>query len=66
MTTARWDALLTDCRLATMRTNGARYGAIDDAALGYKDGLITFAAPMSALPDRPEALAERVESVAGA
>ena len=66
MTTTRWDALLTDGRLATMRANGERYGAIEDAALGFKDGVITFAAPMSTLPDRPEALADRVESVHGA
>ena len=66
MATTRWDVLLTDCRLATMRENGARYGAIAAAALGWKDGVITFAAPMSALPDRPAALADRVESMGGA
>ena len=66
MTTTRWDALLTDCRLATMRDNGTRYGAVEAAALGYKDGAITFAAPMHELPDRPEALAGHVESVRGA
>ena len=62
MTTPRWDALLTDCRLATMRADGTRYGAIEAAALGYKNGAITFAAPMRELPDRPEALAAHVES----
>ena len=66
MTTTRWDALLTDCRLATMRDNGTRYGAVEAAALGYKDGAITFAAPMHELPDRPEVLAGHVESVRGA
>ena len=66
MTTTRWDALLTDCRLATMRANGARYGAIEAAALGWKDGVITFAGPMDTLPDRADALADRVESVGGA
>ncbi len=65
-TTTRWDALLTDCRLATLCANGARYGAIEDAALGYKDGQITFAAPMRALPGRPEELADRVEAMHGA
>lgn len=66
MTTTRWDALLTDCRLATMRANGVRYGAIEAAALGWKDGVITFAGPMDTLPDRADALADRVESVGGA
>ncbi|HEX5123441.1 MAG TPA: imidazolonepropionase [Rhodanobacteraceae bacterium] len=66
MTTTRWDALITDCRLATLRDTGARYGAIEDAALGWKNGTITFAAPMRELPDRPDVLADRVESAGGA
>jgi imidazolonepropionase len=65
-TTTRWDALLTDCRLATMSGNGASYGAIEDAALGYQNGQITFAGPMHALPDRAELLAGHVESMRGA
>jgi imidazolonepropionase len=59
----RWDSLLLDGRLATMSDNGAPYGAIEHAALGCKDGVITFAGAMSGLPDRPDSLAHRVESV---
>jgi imidazolonepropionase len=62
----RWDGLLIDARLATMRAGDRPYGAIEDAALGWKDGTIAFAAPMHELPDRPEALAGRVESARGA
>jgi imidazolonepropionase len=62
----RWDALLLDCRLATLADNGVPYGAIENAALGYKDGIVAFAAPMSALPGRPDALAAHVESMHGA
>jgi imidazolonepropionase len=58
----RWDTLLLDCRLATLADTGAAYGAIEHAALGYKDGVITFAGEMSALPEQPDALAVHVES----
>ena len=62
----RWDHLLLDCRLATMQENGAPYGGIVDAALGWKNGEIVFAGPLSSLPDRPDALASQVESAHGA
>jgi imidazolonepropionase len=61
-----WDTLLINCRLATLRDTGAPYGAIEDAAIGWKDGIIEFAGPMSSLPDVPDALAAHVESVNGA
>ena len=48
-----WDGLLLDCRLATMAANGAAFGLIDDGALGWKDGRVVFASPMSALPGQP-------------
>jgi len=63
--TERWDTLLVDCRLATL-TGDAPYGAIENAALGWKDGTIAFAGPASALPAAPDALAARVESVGNA
>ncbi|HEV7489528.1 MAG TPA: imidazolonepropionase, partial [Rhodanobacteraceae bacterium] len=62
----RWDSLLLDCRLATMTDTGAPYGAIEHAALGYKNGVLTFAGAMSALPGRPETLADQVDSVGNA
>jgi imidazolonepropionase len=64
--TARWDGLLLDCRLASLCDNGVAYGAIENAALGWKDGKITFADAQSLLPDKPDALAARVESLSGA
>ncbi|MGA9342247.1 MAG: imidazolonepropionase [Rhodanobacteraceae bacterium] len=57
-----WNGLLLDCRLATLADTGVAYGAIYNAALGWKDGRIVFADSMSALPDKPESLASRVES----
>jgi imidazolonepropionase len=63
--TELWDGLLLDCRLATMTGSGA-YGAVDKAALGWKDGTITFAAAQDRLPAAAHALAARVESVGNA
>jgi len=63
---ARWDGLLLDCRLASLCDNGVAYGAIEKAALAWKDGKITFAAAQSLLPGKPDALASQVESLAGA
>jgi len=57
-----WDGLLLDCRLATLTDNGQPYGRIENAALGWHDGRITFAAPQAQLPAAPEKLARRVES----
>ncbi|MEO8803876.1 MAG: imidazolonepropionase [Rudaea sp.] len=61
-----WDGLLLDCRLATLCETGDAYGAIERGALGWKDGKITFAAALSQLPGRPDALAARVESASDA
>ncbi len=61
-----WDHLLLDCRLATMADTGVAYGAIENAALGWKDGVFIFAGPQSALPGKPAELAAQVESTGGA
>ena len=57
-----WDGLLLDARLATLRDDLGAYGAIDDGALAWKEGLIAWAGPRAELPGEPEALARRVES----
>jgi imidazolonepropionase len=62
-TDARWDGLLLDTRLATLRDDvAAPYGAIESAALGWKDGRIVFAGPQAALPGAPADLARVVDS----
>lgn len=61
-----WDHLLLDCRLATMADNGTAYGAIEHAALGWKDGVIAFAGPQSGLPGKPTDLAAQVDSAGNA
>lgn len=46
-----WDALWTDARIATMGTGGGvPYGALEDAALGIKDGAICWLGKRGALP----------------
>ncbi len=57
-----WDGLLLDARLATLRDDLGGYGAIDDGALAWKDGVITFAGPRDQLPGEPLSLARHVES----
>ncbi len=70
MTTTRtdpcWDGLLLDVRLATMAAVGTPYGAIEDAALGWKDGRITYAGPLAGLPAPARETARHVESLDGA
>ena len=64
--THRWDGLLLDCRLATLRDDGTPYGAIERAALAWRDGRITFAGPRDELPGAPDSLAAQVESAGNA
>lgn len=61
-----WDHLLVDAHLATLADTGAPYGALAQAAIGWKDDRITFVGRMDALPDAPHALATQVDSVGGA
>ena len=58
-----WDGLLLDCKLATLGDTGTAYGAIEQAALGWKNGRIVFADAMSALPAPPATLARHVETL---
>jgi imidazolonepropionase len=66
MAAPHWDGLLLDCRLATVADTGLPYGAIEHAALGWKNGRITFASPQSGLPGKPDSLAAQVESAGNA
>ena len=59
-----WDGLAVNTHLATLQGK-AGYGIVEDAALGWKDGLLVFAGPRSALPGAPEALAADVVDAGG-
>ena len=63
-TATRWDGLLIGASLATLDGDHG-YGDIEDGALGWKDGVLTFVGPRSALPDAPEALANDVIALDG-
>ncbi len=45
-----WDGLATGVSLATLDAD-AGYGPIEDGALGWRDGLLTYAGPRSGLPE---------------
>lgn len=62
----RWDGLLLDACLATLSDAvHAPYGAVEDAALAWKDGRIVFAGARADLPAEPETLAAQVTSAQG-
>ena len=56
---ADWDLLITDARIATMRTGDTPYGAIDDAALAIADGTIAWVGPAPELPRKKKAAETR-------
>ena len=59
-----WDGLLLGASLATLDVERG-YGEIENGAIGWKDGVLTFVGPRSALADAPDALAEDVVEVDG-
>ena len=50
-----WDGLILGASLATL--DGEGYGAVTDGALGWRDGVITYAGPRDGLPGEPDVLA---------
>lgn len=44
------NGLIINARLATLQDNGHAYGLIDNAALAWQDGVITYAGPQSDCP----------------
>ncbi|GAB1408233.1 imidazolonepropionase [Thermomonas brevis] len=59
MDTPAWDALLLGPTLATLDAD-AGYGAVEDGALAWKDGVLAYVGPRDGLPGDPAALAEEV------
>jgi len=62
---ASWDSLWTNGRLATMRTTGKPYGAIENAALAVKDGRIAWIGPVAELAGEPRKLARELHNLSG-
>lgn len=59
MATEPWDGLLLGPTLATLDA-GAGYGLIEDGALGWKDGVLTYVGRRADLPGDADALADAV------
>lgn len=60
-----WDSLWINARLATMVAGATPYGAIEDGALGIKDGVLVYCGTAADLPDRPGSLARGVHDAEG-
>jgi imidazolonepropionase len=63
--TKAWDRLILDCHLATMRADGAPYGAIEDGALLIVDGRIAFVGSRNELPTDASARAKEIDRLDG-
>lgn len=55
-----FDTLWLNANLATMRAGGAPYGAINDGAIGIKEGKIAWVGARTELPGTPDKLAAAV------
>lgn len=55
----RWDGLIVGAALTTLDAD-AGYGAVEDGAIGWRDGVLSYVGPRSALPGSTETLARDV------
>ena len=62
--TERWDVLLLGVTLATLDSDTG-YGLVEDGALAWKDGVLTYVGPRSGLPGDPASLADEVIEAEG-
>jgi imidazolonepropionase len=58
-----WDTLLLGASIATLDGDG--YGAIDDGAIAWKNGRLTYVGPRGGLPASAESLSRQVVEVDG-
>ena len=59
---ADWDLLLTDARIATMRSGVADYGTIENGVIAIRDGSLAWVGSAADLPDK---IATETQSLAG-
>ncbi|MCD9028241.1 imidazolonepropionase [Luteimonas sp. BDR2-5] len=64
MANERWDGLVVGPALVTL-AGDAGYGLVEDGALGWRDGLLTFAGARRDLPGPADALAAQVIEATG-
>ncbi|WP_449446237.1 imidazolonepropionase [Thermomonas brevis] len=60
----RYDTLLVGANLATLDGEPG-FGAIEDGAIGWKDGVLAYVGPRDGLPGKPGALASKVLETTG-
>lgn len=58
--TCIWDGLILGASLATLDGGDSGYDAIDDGALGWRDGALVYVGSRNGLPDAPARLAAEV------
>ncbi len=63
MTEPRWDGLIVGAGLATL--DGEAYGAIEDGAVAWSDGVLTFVGRRDELPGEAASLADEVIEARG-
>jgi imidazolonepropionase len=61
---ARWDGLILGANLVTLGEDSG-YGAIEDGALGWRDGVLRFVGRAADLPAEPERCAREVIRASG-
>ena len=59
------NGMIINARLATMRAELGAYGAIEQAAIAWKDGIILYAGPMKDMPVFADISAHHVEDAHG-
>jgi imidazolonepropionase len=59
------NGMIINARLATMRSDLGAYGAIEQAAIAWKDGIILYAGPMKDMPVFADISAHHVEDAHG-
>lgn len=64
MSTPHYDGIAIGAALATLDAQTG-YGAIEDGALAWRDGVLTYVGPRSGLPGEPAALATTVHDYDG-
>jgi imidazolonepropionase len=60
----RWDGLIVNAHLATL-AGDTGYGVVENGALGWQDGLVTYAGPASGLRAAAETMAAEVIDARG-
>lgn len=59
------NGMIINAKLATLRDDLGAYGAIEQAAMAWKDGIIVYAGPMQGMPEQTDIAAHHVEDAHG-